>query len=122
MKSLYLVATFIALSSNLYAEPIYEIVSTKFNEGIEYPAQLKAMQKLDSVVSTFEGFESRRYYYSADLNRWTDIVTWQDVTLAIAASKQAFNNETALNVFSMMEDESQIFSYNHLIGTLDKNR
>ena len=122
MKPLILITTLLTLSSNLYAEPVYEIVSTKFKEGIDYSTQLQAMQTLDALVSRFKGFESRHYYYSADLNRWSDIVTWQDEGLAVEASKHAFTNETALGVFSMMDEGSQIFSYNRLIGSLNKNK
>lgn len=121
MKPLMFFTMFYALSFNLYAEPVYEIVSAKFKEGISYPAQLKAMQTLDRVVSQFEGFESRRYYYSDALNRWTDIVTWQNESLATQASQQAFSNDAALGVFGMMDESSQIFSYNSLIGTLNKS-
>lgn len=112
--------TLVALMPNVYADSVYEIVSTKFKDDINYPSQLKAMQSLDHIVSSFSGFESRQYYYSHELNRWTDVVIWTDQNAAIEASKDAFNNEVALAVFSMMEEGSQIFSYNRLVGKTDR--
>lgn len=116
MKRFIILITLAVFLQNAYADSVYEIVSTKFKDGIHYPSQLKAMQSLDSIVSSFSGFVSRQFYYSDELNRWTDIVIWTDQGSAIEASKQAFNNSEAFKVFSLMDEGSQIFSYNRLVG------
>ncbi|MGX9416209.1 hypothetical protein ACXJY6_12020 [Vibrio sp. RC27] len=106
------------LASSMSSASTYEIVSTKFIDGIEYHEQKLAMETLNSVVQRFEGFQSRRYFYSEELNRWTDIVVWENANLAQAASMQAMENAKAQKVFSKMDIESSIFSHYQAVGQL----
>jgi len=95
---------------------VFEIVSTKFKEGISMDEQKRAMANLNEVVKQFEGFKSRDYFYSADSGRWVDFVVWSDHELALKASESAMRDPKAGEVFKLMDDSSSIFSHYERVG------
>jgi hypothetical protein len=119
MKKVLLGGLLALCSSISAAEDVYEIVSAKFKAGINFEDQQKAMAQLNSIVKEFEGFKSRDYFYSSELDRWTDLVIWTDLASAKKASEQLPSNELATEVFSLLDDTSVIFSYNSRIGGLN---
>lgn len=98
------------------AGDVFEIVSTKFKEGISIEEQQRAMANLNEVVKQFEGFKSRDYYYSADNGRWVDFVVWSDHELALKASESAMSDPKAGEVFTLMDESSSIFSHYERVG------
>lgn len=111
----------LVMTGSVAAKESYEIVNTKFNDGVSYEEQHRSMLELNQVVSTFKGFKSRHFYYSRDDNRWADIVVWENKESAKAASVEVMNNPTAMAVFSMMDLESSLFSHYERIGELKSN-
>lgn len=95
---------------------VYEVVFTKFKEGTTLDAQIAAMAQLNDVVSQFEGFKSRNYFYSEENKHWVDMVVWTDVERAKRASEQAMANPTAGEVFMLMDESAMIFSHYHRQG------
>lgn len=116
-RTIGLIAMF--LSTNVNASVIYEIVNTRFNSEIDYSQQQEAMESLNSVVSAFDGFQQRRFFYSKELNRWTDIVIWDSLPQAKQASEQAMANPIAQQAFSKMDMKETLFSHYHLVGSID---
>ena len=116
-----LIGGILALCSSVSAaEDVYEVVSAKFKSGINFEDQQKAMARLNNVVKEFEGFKSRDYFYSSELNRWTDLVIWTDLALARKASEGLPSVEIAAEVFSLLDENSVIFSYYNRIGGINK--
>ena len=116
MKSLLIGGIFMLFASTAIAGDVFEIVSTKFKEGTSIEEQKRAMAKLNDVVKQFEGFKSRDYYYSADNGRWIDFVVWSDQELAVKASESAMNDPKAGEVFSLMDENTMIFSHYEIMG------
>ena len=102
------------------AEPTYEIVHTKFKPEISVETQKELMAALNQVVQTFDGFESRSYFYSDELDAWVDVVTWTNSKAALAANKLAMENAEALKVFASMDEKNMIFSHYKQIGSITK--
>jgi enolase len=95
-------------------------VHTKFKSEISVEKQKELMAALNQVVQTFDGFESRSYFYSDELNAWVDVVTWVNSQAALAASKLAMENAKALKVFAYMDETNMIFSHYQHIGSITK--
>jgi hypothetical protein len=102
------------------AEPTYEIVHTKFKSEISFEKQKELMVTLNQIVQTFEGFESREYFYSEELDSWVDIVTWASSQSAITANDLAMKNADALKVFAYMDENNMIFSHYKMIDNIKK--
>ena len=95
----------------------FEVVSMSFKKGTSLDEQKSLMEKLNSIVTQFEGFKSRDYFYSKDNGRWIDFVVWVDVGSAKKASEQVMKNPEAGAVFSQIEESSMMFShYSHAGG------
>lgn len=119
MKILATGFTTTILAFSVSAESIFEIVNTRFIDGVDYQKQQEAMESLNSVVKQFDGFQSRSYFYSEELDRWTDIVIWESAELAQSATVQAMENPKAQQVFSIMDMENTIFSHYQSIGHIE---
>ncbi|MFC1236445.1 hypothetical protein [Vibrio sp. F74] len=119
MKTLTTGFTAAILASSVSAASTFEIVNTKFIDGVNYQEQQEAMESLNSVVKHFDGFQSRSYFYSKELNRWTDIVVWENAELAQSATLKAMENPKARQIFSKMDMENSIFSHYQSIGHIE---
>ena len=119
MKTLMTAFTAAMLASSVSVASTFEIVNTQFVKGVDYPEQQAAMESLNSIVKHFDGFQRRSYFYSEELNRWTDIVVWDSLDLARSASEKAMEDPKALQVFSKMDMENTIFSHYQSIGHIE---
>ncbi|MDB1124704.1 hypothetical protein [Vibrio algarum] len=119
MKTLTTSTIAAVLASSISSASTFEIVNTQFVEGVSYQEQQEAMESLNSVVKHFDGFQSRSYFYSEELNRWTDIIVWENADLAQSATVKAMENPEALEVFSKMDSENTIFSHYQSIGYIE---
>ena len=107
-------------SNTAAAGDAFEVVSMQFIDGVSPEEQKKLMQQLDAIVSQYEGFKSRDYYYSREDDRWVDFLVWSDETLARQASEKIIRNPRAGAIFSRIDENSMSFShYTHLGGTAD---
>jgi hypothetical protein len=100
----------------------YEIVVTKFKDDISHDAQVEAMSRLNDVVSQFDGFKSRDFFYSAEIDRWIDLIAWRDVQSAKKASETLPTNRVAGEVFSLMDESSLLFSHYKRVGGMVANQ
>lgn len=121
MKTLILGGLIMLFSSIATAQDTFEVVSTKFKEGISQEEQKRLMAKLNEIVKNFDGFKSRDYYYSSENGRWIDFVVWESLEQAKKASEQAMQNPEAGKVFSQIDEKSMIFSHYQRIGGVKKD-
>ena len=121
MKTLILGGLIMLFSSIATADDTFEVVSTKFKDGVSLAEQEKLMAKLNEIVKTFEGFKSRDYYYSSENGRWVDFVVWESLEQAKKASEQAMQNPEAGKVFSQIDEKSTIFSHYKRVGGMKKD-
>ena len=96
----------------------FEIIALQFRNDIEFEDQEAAMAKLNTVVKTAEGFQSRDYYYSEENGHWIEFIVWDNEASAKAASANMMKNKDALAVFSLIDQTTMLFShYQHKGGT-----
>ena len=104
---------------NITADKSIEVVHTKFKSEFSYQEQFSAMSQLNDVVKSFNGFDSRTFYYSVELSSWVDFVVWENEDVAKEAAEEIMKNATALEVFSMINEEETIFTHYGLKGGLE---
>lgn len=119
MKSMVIGGILMLSSQVAVAGDVFEIVSSKFKDTVTLEEQKAQMAQLNEIVSKFEGFKSRDYFYSEENGRWIDFIVWNDLNLAIAASKQAMNDPVARSIFMNIEENSMIFSHYQRVGGIE---
>ncbi len=108
------------LTSSLALADAFEVVSLKFKEGVRLEEQKSLMAELNQVITNYEGFKSRDYFYSPENGRWIDFVVWSDVKLAKRAAEAAMNDPKVGVVFSKMDEKTMIFSHYERMGGAKK--
>ena len=96
----------------------FEIVVSKFKANISVEEQQTAMENLNTIVKTFNGFKWRNYFYSQSENQWVDIVLWEDMTSAEKASQAVMKNNEVLNIFELLDETQQSFAYYKKMGSI----
>mgnify|MGYP000671957937 CR=1 FL=1 len=107
-------------NTNINADKSIEVVHTKFKSEFKYQEQHSAMLQLNDVVKQLNGFNSRTFYFSEELGSWVDFVIWENEQDAKEAAATIMQNPTALEVFSMINEEETIFSHYGLKGGIEK--
>lgn len=117
MKPLSIGVLIMLFSHIAQAEHAFEIISLQYKPEVTFEQQQKAMLSLNDIVTSFEGFISRDYYYSQELGRWIEFIVWESEVLAKKASEQVMSNPQALEAFSLVDEKTMIFShYQHMGG------
>ena len=81
---------------------------TKFKSEISLEKK-ELITEFNQVVQTFNGFKSRNYCNSDELDACIDVVTWTRSQAALAANKLAIENADALKVFAYMDEKNNFF-------------
>ena len=111
MKETLLTGLLLINAATATADDAFEIISLQFKSEVSLEQQQQAMSSLNDIVKEFSGFKSRDYFYSQENGRWIDLVVWSDINLAKQASADVMQNPAAGAVFSLMDENSMIFSY-----------
>lgn len=109
------------ISKVLDSKPAHEIVSFRFKDDISLEDQKLLMCVLNEKLVSYDGFNSRDYYYSVENGRWIDFVVWSDVNLAKRASESILNDPQAGSVFSKIDEKTIIFSHYERVGGVKKD-
>ena len=96
---------------NANSKDLFEIVCVSFKDGVSIDDQESYMEQLNGIIKNFEGFKSRDYFYSHENKRWVDFVSWTDLSLAKKASDELMKHPLALELISMMDEKTMIFSH-----------
>ena len=91
----------------------YEIVLFKYKNGISFKKQKNATKQLGNIIKGYDGFKSRKFYYSKEKQGWVDVVVWSSLIDAKNAAAKAMKNPEAGKIFSQI-----VFSHYDLIGEL----
>jgi hypothetical protein len=89
----------------------HEFVLFKFKEGTPYPEQLEAMKALEPIVSEFEGYVSRSYFYDEEQGGWLDHGVWASIEQAKKASELVIQNPEAQAIFGKMDESTMLFGH-----------
>lgn len=83
-----------------------EIVTYKIKDGVNVPDFLKASAELEEGFATKqEGFLSRTFA-RREGNEWVDVIRWQSMADAEAASKAAMESPACAPMFGMIDEPS----------------
>ena len=111
MKKASLAAAALITSSFSLSAETYEIVSFKYKGDVPFEVQQQSTESLNEVVSSFEGFQSRQFFYSDENHRWFDLVVWDSIEDAKLATEKAMADPRALKVFALMDENSALFAH-----------
>lgn len=83
-----------------------EIVTYKIKDGVNVPDFLKASAELEEGFATKQvGFLSRTFA-RREGNEWVDVIRWQSMADAEAASKAAMESPACAPMFGMIDEPS----------------
>ena len=83
-----------------------EIVTFKIKDGVNIPDFLKASGELEEgFAKKQEGFLSRTFARNEG-NEWVDVIRWQTMADAEAASKAAMESPACAPMFGMIDEPS----------------
>lgn len=87
-------------------ERVLEVAIFKLNEGFARQQFLDTVGPVSSWVKTQPGFISRDLTFSAEDDRWVDVVWWRSLAAAHAAAEAAMSSEACAPMFGMIDIES----------------
>ncbi|MDP1702440.1 MAG: antibiotic biosynthesis monooxygenase [Aestuariivirga sp.] len=83
-----------------------EIVTYKIKDGVKVPDFLRASAELEEgFAKKQEGFIGRTFARSEG-NEWVDVIRWQTMADAEAASKAAMESAACAPMFGMIDEPS----------------
>ena len=90
------------------AARVLELVVYKLNEGVSREEFLATNDAVSSWISKQPGFLSRELVYDADGDRWVDVVWWQTMADAQAASALSLTSQSCAPMFALINMDSAL--------------
>jgi antibiotic biosynthesis monooxygenase (ABM) superfamily enzyme len=87
---------------------ILELVVFKLNEGVSQEQFLGTNSAVSSWISKQPGFISRELVYDGEGDRWVDVIWWQTMEQAHAASELSMTSESCQPMFTLIDMESAL--------------
>ena len=87
---------------------VLELVVYKLKEGIAREQFLGTNGAVSTWISRQPGFVSRDLVYDSDGDRWVDVVWWETMEQAHAASEKAMTSESCQPMFALIDMESAL--------------
>ena len=97
---------------------VLELVVYQLHEGISSEQFLGANDAVSSWIRQQPGFISRELVYDAEGDRWVDVIWWETLEQAQAASERSMTSESCSPMFALIDMESALM----LHGTPAINR
>jgi antibiotic biosynthesis monooxygenase (ABM) superfamily enzyme len=97
---------------------VLELVVYKLHEGVSREQFLGTNDAVSSWISQQPGFISRELVYDAEGDRWVDVIWWETLEQAQAASERSMTSESCSPMFALIDMESALM----LHGTPAINR
>ncbi len=82
---------------------IIELVVFKLVEGATTAQLTDASSGVSEWVSAQPGFISRELFYSKESAQWVDLVRWESLEAATAASEDAMSSEQCAPMFGLID-------------------
>ena len=96
---------------------VLELVIYKLNEGVSGEQFLGTNRAVSTWISTQPGFISRDLVHDSDGDRWVDVVWWETMAQAQAASEASMTSESCQPMFALIHMESALML--HGVPTID---
>jgi antibiotic biosynthesis monooxygenase (ABM) superfamily enzyme len=97
---------------------VLELVVYQLREGVSREQFLGTNDAVSSWISQQPGFISRELVYDAEGDRWVDVIWWETLEQAQAASERSMTSESCSPMFALIDMESALM----LHGTPAINR
>ena len=83
-----------------------EIVIYKIKDGVKVPDFLKASAEMEETFAKKQGGFISRTFARSEGNEWVDVIRWQTMADAEAASKAAMQSAACAPMFGMIDEPS----------------
>ena len=90
------------------AGKVLELVIYKLSEGVSGEQFLGTNRAVSTWISTQPGFISRDLVHDSDGDRWVDVVWWETMAQAQAASEASMTSESCQPMFALIHMESAL--------------
>ena len=87
---------------------VLELVVYKLNDGVSREQFLGTNDAVSSWISKQPGFISRELVYDAEGDRWVDVIWWETLEQAHAASELSMTSESCSPMFALIDMESAL--------------
>src|SRR5512133_1211036 len=87
---------------------VLELVVYKVKEGVSRQQFLATNDAVSSWISNQPGFISRELAYDAEGDRWVDVIWWDTLEQAHAASELSMTSESCTPMFDLIDMESAL--------------
>jgi antibiotic biosynthesis monooxygenase (ABM) superfamily enzyme len=87
---------------------VLELVVYKLHDGISPERFLGTNDAASSWISKQPGFISRELVYDAEGDRWVDVIWWETLEQAQAASERSMTSESCSPMFALIDMESAL--------------
>jgi hypothetical protein len=91
------------------AGSVLELVVFKLSPGVTQAEFLESNEPVSSWIAGQPGFISRDLSYEAEGDRWVDVIWWETLEEAEAASQRALGSDTCAPMFAMIEMDDMLF-------------
>lgn len=88
------------------AGKVLELVVFKLTEGISREEFLRTNDAVSTWVAEQPGFVSRELSYDVEGDRWIDVLWWESLENAGAASELALSSESCAPMFAQIDMDS----------------
>jgi hypothetical protein len=90
------------------AAKVLELVVYKLSHGVSREQFLGTNDAVSSWISKQPGFASRELVYDAEGGRWVDVIWWDSMEEAHAASELAMTSESCAPMFALIDMDSAL--------------
>ena len=87
---------------------VLELVVYQLHEGVSREQFLATNHAVSSRITQQPGFISRELAYDAEGDRWVDVIWWQTLEQAQAASEVSLRSESCSPMFALIDMESAL--------------
>ena len=87
---------------------VLELVVYKLNDGVSREQFLGTNDAVSSWISKQPGLISRELVYDAEGDRWVDVIWWETLEQAHAASELSMTSESCSPMFALIDMESAL--------------
>jgi antibiotic biosynthesis monooxygenase (ABM) superfamily enzyme len=87
---------------------VLELVVYQLHEGVSREQFLGTNDPVSSWISQQPGFISRELVYDAEGDRWVDVIWWETLEQAQAASERSMTSESCSPMFALIDMESAL--------------
>ena len=89
-------------------QKVLELVVFKLREGVSREQLIDTAGPVSAWIREQPGFVSRELSYDAEGDRWIDVVWWETMADAHAASELAMTSESCAPMFALIDMESTL--------------